>query len=90
MVPEGEDRVEGKGGKYLEGTNIWFRRENGKVGIYSVNNLYCSLPTAVKGCISELGQPTPCQALMMKTKATEYISADGRDHFHFQNICSKN
>ena len=74
----------------MEETNIWFRRENGKVGIYLVNDPYRTLWTAVKGCISELGKPTPCQALMMKTKATEYISADGRDHFHFQNIFSKN
>ena len=39
MVREGEDRVEGKGGKYLEETNIWFGRENGKEGTYLVNDL---------------------------------------------------
>ena len=36
------------------------------------------------------GQPTPCQALVMITKTTEFISANDWNHFHFQNFSSKN
>ena len=36
------------------------------------------------------GPPTPFQALMINTKTTEFIGANGWDHFYFQNFCSKN
>ena len=63
-------------------------------------DLYRSLWTAVRGCNSEFGlfqltlrvlsgPPTPYQALMLTTKTTEYKGANGWDHFHFQNFCSK-
>ena len=59
-------------------------------------DLYRSLWTAVRGWNSEFGlfqhtlrvlsgPPTPYQALMLTTKTTEYIGANGWDHFHFQN-----
>ena len=36
------------------------------------------------------GQPTPCQALVMITKTTEFIGANDWNHFYFQNFSSKN